>query len=102
MDDNFRLTNRQIAALRATHKTLRDRRLADRVKAVVLLGSGWGVADVAEALLVDEKTVRLWFEKYRHGGETELLAMFYQGKAASLTNEQLTELANSTVSFYLT
>ena len=93
MDDNFQLTNRQIAALRATHKTLRDRRLADRIKAVVLLGSGWSVASVAEALLVDEKTVRLWFEKYRRGGEKELLAMFYQGRAASLDDDQLTELA---------
>ena len=66
--------------MRATHKTLRDRRLADRVKAVVLLGSGWSVVDVAEALLVDEKTVRLWSEKYRHGSETELLAKYPNAK----------------------
>ncbi len=91
--ENFQLTNKQLAALRTLHKTLRDRRMADRVKAVVLLGSGWSVAAVAEALLVDEKTVRAWAEKYREGGASGLLAMFYEGKKPSLSDSQMAELA---------
>jgi hypothetical protein len=82
--DDFHLTGDPIASLKILHRTLRDRKTADRVKAVVLLGTGWTVANVAEALLVDEKTVRLWYEKYVHGGEQELIALFYQGKERSL------------------
>ena len=91
--DDFRLTAKQIGKLRELHRKQRDRRLADRLKAIVLLGSDWSVAEVAQALLVDEKSVRLWLEKYRQGGETELLALHDQGKEPSLTDEQQHELA---------
>ena len=91
--EGFQLTTRHIASLKALHRTLRDRKKADRVKAVVLLGTHWSSAQVAEALLVDEKTVRLWHEKYVHGGENELIAFCYQGKTASLTEMQQEELA---------
>jgi len=91
--DDFRLTDRQIAKLKTLHRSLRKRQLADRVKAVVLLGSGWSVAQVAQALLVDEATVRHWREKYQRGGENELLTLLYCGKAPSLTVEQQKELA---------
>ena len=75
------------------HRKQRDRRFADRLKAIVLLGTGWSVTQVAEALLIDDTTVRNWLEKYRQGGETELLAIHYQGKEPSLTSEQQEELA---------
>ena len=73
--DEFRLTPQQIAALKALHRKQRDRRFADRLKAIILLGSGWSVADVAQALLIDETTVRNWFDKYQHDGEEELLTL---------------------------
>ena len=91
--DDFQLTAKQIAALRATHKTLRDRRLADRVKAIVLLGSDWSVAEVAQALLHDETTIYSWLEKYQQGGKEELLSLCYKGKPCSLPEPQQEELA---------
>jgi transposase len=91
--DDFRLLPQQIAALKALHRTLRDQRLADRVKAVVLLGNGWSFAQVAEVLLVNEKTVRLWLERYQHGGNDELLSLHYQGKAPKLDEQQQAKLA---------
>ena len=84
--DDFRLTSGQVAALRALHRRQRDRRFADRINAIVLLGSGWSVANVAEALLIDDQTVRNWLEKYRQGGEAELLALNYQGKEPIFTD----------------
>ena len=54
---DFRLTPQQITILKALHRKQRDRRFADRLKAVVLLGSG-SAANVAQALLIDEVTVR--------------------------------------------
>jgi len=91
--DDCQLTTGQIASLKALHRLQRDRKKADRVKAVVLLGTGWTVAQVAEAFLVDEKTVRLWHEKYVRGGENELLALFYVGKEPLLSEIQQQELA---------
>jgi len=90
--DNFQLTAQQLAALRALHKKQRDRMKADRIKAIVLLGTGWSVTDVAQALLVDATTVRLWHEKYQLGGDKELLALHYQGKSPSLSVQQQEEL----------
>jgi transposase len=91
--NDFRLTHQQVAALKVLHKAQRDRRLADRVKSIVLLGTGWSVADVAQALLVDESTIRLWYEKYQQDGKQGLLTLQYQGKAPSLTTRQQQELA---------
>ena len=91
--DDFQLTTGQITSLKALHRLQRDRRKADRVKAVVLLGTGWTVAEVAEALLVDEKTIRLWYEKYLRGGENELLILCHAGKEPLLSEDQRQELA---------
>ena len=91
--DNFRLTQRQIDALKVLHKAQRDRRFADRVKAIVLLGTGWPVAAVAEALLVDTTTIYNWLEIYQHGGSDELLTLHYQGTESKLTETQQQELS---------
>jgi transposase len=90
--DDFQLTPEQLAALRALHKKQRDRKKADRLKAIVLLGTGWSVAQVAEVLLVDETTIYHWYEKYQQGGDEELLTLYYQGKVPSLTEQQQAEL----------
>src|SRR5215469_789937 len=91
--DEYRLTKDQIASLKILHRTLRDRRFADRVKAVVLLGNGWSPPQVAEALLVDEKTIRNWFALYREAGEEGLTQLHYQGKPPMLDESQQAELA---------
>jgi transposase len=90
--EDFQLTAGQIVSLKVLHRTLRDRKKADRVKAVVLLGTGWTPQQVAEALLIDEKTVHTWFEKYHCGGEEELLVLRYQGKSPRLNETQQSEL----------
>jgi transposase len=90
--DDFRLTDKQIAALRVFHRAQRDKRLAYRLNAIILLGTGWSTAQVAEALLVDEKTIRLWLEKYRQGGTDDLLELKYEGKESKLNETQQQEL----------
>ncbi|MGH9802199.1 MAG: helix-turn-helix domain-containing protein [Blastocatellia bacterium] len=78
--------------MRQAHAELRDKRGADRVKAVILLGSGWSVAKVADALLIDANTVRTYFRRYQQGGLEELLQMHFVGRTAFLTAEQESEL----------
>ena len=91
--EEYHLTDKQIASLKLLHRTLRDKRQADRVKAVVLLGTGWTPGHVAEVLFLDDKTVRSYFLKFVQGGEDELLAMHFEGRSCWLTEEQQQELA---------
>jgi transposase len=79
--------------LKALHRTLKDRKEADRVKVVVSLATGWSVSRVAEILLLDENTVRSYFDKYVHGGEEELLEFNYVGRQPTLTVKQEKALA---------
>ena len=48
----------EIAELRKRHRQLQGRRDADRVKAVILLGTGWTMEKVCEALLLHEDSLR--------------------------------------------
>ena len=91
--DEYQLTAEQIASLKALHRIQREKRLADRVKAVLLLGTGWTTQQVAEVLLLDEKTVRSYFAHYINAGEKGLVQLNYQGKAPLLTAAQQIELA---------
>jgi transposase len=91
--DEYQLTTKQIASLKALHRIQREKRLADRVKAVILFGTGWTPQQVAEVLLLDEKTVRSYFARYTKVGEKGLIQLNDQGKAPSLTVAQQKELA---------
>jgi predicted ArsR family transcriptional regulator len=62
---DYSLPAGELAELRAAHRRTRDKREADRIKAVVLLASGWRAEDVADALLVDPNTVRNHFKTYQ-------------------------------------
>ena len=88
----FELTIEEVRSLRGLHRNCRDKRLADRIKAVVLLGSGWTVADTAEALLLDEDTVCGYVQLYRQGRCEALLTMHYQGSTPKLSPEQIEQL----------
>jgi transposase len=90
--DGFRLTTEEIRSLRAVHRQCRDRHVADRIKAVVLLGTGWTVVDTAEALLLNEDTVRSYRQAYQQGGTALLLTVRYQGSEPKLSPDQIREL----------
>lgn len=50
--------------LRLQHRRERDRRVADRIKAVLLKDSGWTNRKIAEALMLDEETVSQHVDDY--------------------------------------
>jgi len=58
MTNRYPLTPSQIDELECAHRTERDKRFADRIKAVCLLDKDWPVSRVAEALIMDRKSVR--------------------------------------------
>ena len=89
---DYSLSNGKIAELEKLHRGLRDKRQADRVKAVVALAKGWSAAQVAEILLFDEKTSRHYFERYQQGGLPALLEDDYSGAEPKLDAHQMSEL----------
>jgi transposase len=89
---DYTLSKPQIAELEKFHRSLRDKRQADRVKAVIALSKGWSAAQVAEILLFDEKTSRCYFERYQQGGCQALLDDSYFGSEPKLNEHQMSEL----------
>ena len=89
---DYTLSREKIAELEKLHRSLRDKRQADRVKAVIALSKGWSVAQVAEILLFDEKTSRNYFERYQQGGVPALLDDNYPGADPKLDKHQMSEL----------
>jgi hypothetical protein len=51
---NFELSPEEIKKLRLAHRLEKRKSKAYRINAVILLGTGWTVKQVAEALLLDE------------------------------------------------
>ena len=90
--NGFTLTDKEINSLKAAHRGCRDKRLADRIKSVVLLGTGWTISETAEALLLDEDTVRTYSQKYQQGGLDALLTMRHKGSVPKLDSKQLDSL----------
>ena len=87
------LTESEIAALKRLHHQLSHRRDADKVKAIILLGTGWPLQQVCEALLLDERTLRRYVLRYRQEPNTDSwLINFYQGSQPKLSDEQMTLL----------
>lgn len=90
---NFNLSTKEVADLKNAHKQKTLHRYeADRIKSIVLLGTGWTLESVSEALLLDTETLRNYVKKYRDGGIKVLLTRNYQGKESRLTRQQLNEL----------
>ena len=89
---DYELSSKEIAELERSHRSLRDKRQADRVKAVLALSKDWSAAQIAEILLFDEKTTRHYFDRYQQGGLQALLEDNYSGAESRLDEHQMSEL----------
>lgn len=75
--------------LRLKHRKERDRRIADRIKAVLLADKGWTYRAVAEALMLDEETVSQHVQDYQ---EHQKLKPENGGSQSKLNAAQTQEL----------
>lgn len=87
------LTPTQIASLRAAHRQVRDKRSADRIKAVVALADGRDYVEVATILMLDETTLRRYVKRFQEDGIDGLLECRYTGGKSELTPTQERALA---------
>ncbi len=67
--------------------------VARRANAILLLDDGWNCAKVAEALYLDDDTVRTWFKRYQAGGLDEMKVFDWKGRSGDLSREQMAELS---------
>lgn len=86
------LTSAEIIALKQAHRACKDKRAADRIKAIYSLGTGFSVEDVVKILMLDEETLRNYVKRYQAGGINALIADHYMGSFSKLSAVQLFDL----------
>ena len=86
--ENF-LTESERNLLKAKHKKERDKRVCDRIKAVLLFDNGWAKQEIAEVLILTVESVRLHIQEYR---TSQKLKPENGGSSSKLTKEQTENL----------
>ena len=86
------LNDEQVLVLKQAHKQIRDKKLADRIKAVLSLNAGDEYSQVARILLLDEVTLHRYVKQFQALGIAGLLEYRYVGGQSKLTFAQETEL----------
>ena len=87
----FKLTDSERGALRLKHRTERDRRICDRIKAVLLKDKGWTDKLIAEALFLDENTVNKHVHDYENSKKIKPENGGSQSKLAEAQTQSLIE-----------
>lgn len=88
----FPLNQEEINILRRAHRRARNKRDADRIKAIYSLAIGHSVAQVASILMIDEETIRNYKNSYEKGGINELLKNNHKGSESRLSATETEEL----------
>lgn len=83
------LDDQQRAHLRARHKRERDRKVCDRIKAILLADQGMSYQEIAEILLLTEGTVKTHIDDY---AKKKKLNLASGGSVEKLSQEQSEDL----------
>ncbi len=83
-----KLAYNQRKKLKRLHRSEHDRLLADRIKTILLLDEGWTYAKIAEALLLDDQTIRNYEKNFAQEGISGLLRTSYKGGESRLNADQ--------------
>jgi len=87
----FHLTKEQVIELRIAHREAKRTNAvaAYKINAMILLGSGWTLKRVKDALLLDDETLRNYIASYQLGGIEGLIKTNHTGKTCYLSDEEL-------------
>ena len=83
------LTPEERAVLKVQHRHEKNRRIADRIKAVLLSDKGWTYRQIAEALLIDEQTIGRHVDEYL---ADKKLTLSSGGSKGKLNETQIAEV----------
>lgn len=85
----IRLTIDEVAELKKIHKTVKDGKSRDRIKAILLFDKGYTGREIAEVLLLDENTITSWRKRYlKRTNLTEYLFNECRGYAGKLSSKE--------------
>lgn len=96
------LSEDQVRALRVAHKSSKDKKLADRIKAIFYLHYGLSYKEIATLLFLDEVTLRRYEKQYKERGIAGLLEYRYSGGKSRLSLLQQEQLERYLVKTTLT
>jgi transposase len=83
------LTEAQRSEYKRLHKKSKEKRFADRIKSILALDRGYSFEEIAMLLMIDDTSVRRWYEQYLADGMDALLVDDYQGSDPKLSVKQL-------------
>lgn len=86
------LSQQQILTLHLEHRQCKVKRYADRIKAILLLNSGYSFEAVAMILLIDDDTIRRYLNIYKEEGVKGLLRDLYVGSKPWLSEKEIVVL----------
>jgi transposase len=88
----FALSQEEISSLKNAHRVAKKKRDAYRINTIVLLGTGWTIREVAEALFLDDETIRNYLKRYKTGKLNALLDDNYKGYSGKLSKSEICQL----------
>lgn len=71
------LTNKQDSKLLQAHRQEKEKRIADRIKTILNLNDGYSFGEISIFLLLDDDTLRSYFELYNKDGLEGLQRLNY-------------------------
>ena len=87
-DDELKFLRSRLQELRKRHRKTKDRRVAYRLNALILIALGWEYPKIAEALMLDERTIARLKATYLVGGLAALEKSNYEGSESDLNAAQ--------------
>lgn len=91
---NSFLSQEEVLSLKSAHRSLREKRLADRIKAILYLNYGYTYSEIKKLLLLDESTITRCVKRFKGKGVDGLLELHFSGGKTKLTKIELGELKN--------
>lgn len=85
----IKLSQEERAEIKQLHRSCKQRKHADKLKAVLLLDNGFSCVQVGEILLLDDDTVRRYRNIYLNQGAESLLEDNNKGRTPFLSVKQL-------------
>ena len=87
-----KLSKQEKATIKGLHRSCKQRKYADKLKAILLLDKGYSCVKVGEILLLDDDTIRRYRDMYLNQGTESLLSDHNKGTTGFLNSEQIEKL----------
>lgn len=88
----LKLSQEEKTKIKQAHRNCKQRKFADRLKALLLLDKGFSCVEVGDLLLLDDDTIRTYRTSYLTDGLQVLISTNNKGTKSLLSDQQLVDL----------